>query len=176
MQSEEYNLKVFGFGLAMLIPFIVMMHFYKSLINFPVFLLIFFALLFVISKSENLKPLYFSVLTGIYLGIGKGVMTDGLGWLSYVFLTLAIVLLVITLINTDFIKPVYSRWMKIVRSIRSVELLCGIFYYTAFTIGGIVLKLMRKDLLDRKFDPDKSSYWIDREDKEFNPKQYTKQF
>jgi hypothetical protein len=41
---------------------------------------------------------------------------------------------------------------------------------------GLSMKLFGVDLLDRKIDKDKESYWKKKEEKEFNPIDYERQF
>ena len=176
INTDDEKLAVFGFGLSLIIPFIVLGHFFKGQINFFVFLGLFISLMFIISKSVSIRPLYFLTWAGIYTGIIIQAIGQGLSGLAIGFLGLSVSLLVMTLINPERLTPIYTRWMKAVRSIRSAELLSIIFYYTSFAIAGIVLKLIRKDLLHRALEPEKRSYWIKKERKEFNREQYKKQF
>ena len=49
-----------------------------------------------------------------------------------------------------------------------------ITFILIFVPVGIVLRLLKKDILDRKFEHNRLSYWIDRPSKESN--NYTQQF
>jgi len=132
--------------------------------------------MFIISKSVSMRLLYFVTLVGIHTSIIIQALSHGLSWVALAFLSLSILLLVMTLINPELLTPIYTRWMKAVKSIRSAELLSIIFYYTTFAIAGIVLKCVRKDLLHRSIEPEKKSYWIQRDNIKFNKDQYSKQF
>lgn len=76
------------------------------------------------------------------------------------------------------LKPVYRVWMKIASIINWLitKVLFILVFYVVMTPMGLLLKLCRRDLLDLKFDKDKNSYWIRREQKILNPEQYEKQF
>ncbi|MGA2623257.1 MAG: SxtJ family membrane protein [Bacteroidota bacterium] len=54
-------------------------------------------------------------------------------------------------------------WMAFANAIGwfSTRLLLTIFYFIILAFPAIILKLIRKDLLDRSFR-DRSSYWIDK--------------
>jgi hypothetical protein len=49
-------------------------------------------------------------------------------------------------------------------------------FYLIFGIAGIVLRLLGKDLLDQKIDPKAVSYWIDKDQVDFDKNNYTRQF
>ena len=49
-------------------------------------------------------------------------------------------------------------------------------FYLIFGFSGLVLRLLRKDILDRKIDPQKESYWEKNETEEFDTKRYLQQF
>jgi len=87
-------------------------------------------------------------------------------------------LILVTAINYKALKPLYAQWMKVAHLIGSVitGILLSILFYLVFGIAGIVLRLLGKDLLDRKVDHNARSYWINRERVEFNRTDYTRQF
>ncbi len=131
-QKEQKNLRVFGYGLSIIIAFVV-----------------------------------------IRLGIKHG-FTNG----KYFALLLAILLAGITALKLQSIKPLYRVWMKGARFIGEIVnfVLLPIIFYLFFGLAGIILRLMRKDLLDQKIDKSAQSYWktitLDSLDRD----QYTKQY
>ncbi len=132
MDKEQRDLKVFGYGLAVLLGIIAWRLIVKHVVGF---------------------------------------------WPSILGLT-GIVLAAMTAIDYRFLKPLYEHWMKVARVIGmvvSTVVLSGIFF-AVFGLVGIVLRLLRKDLLSRKIEPDKESYWIRRERMEFKKERYTQQF
>jgi hypothetical protein len=86
--------------------------------------------------------------------------------------------LFLALIQPLLLKPVYIPWMKLVFVLGwiNTRLILSIIFYLVFTPIGLTLKLFGVDLLDRKIDKNRQSYWQKREKKEFNPLDYERQF
>lgn len=59
------------------------------------------------------------------------------------------------------LRPVYDAWMRVVSGFAWVliRVLLVLLYVTAFLFYGIVLRLLRKDPLKRRFHEDVESYW-----------------
>ena len=76
------------------------------------------------------------------------------------------------------LKPVYIGWMKLASILAwiNMHLILGILFYLVFTPFGLVMRLFGADLLDRKPQRQKKSYWIRTEEKVFEPKDYEHQF
>jgi len=132
MDKEQKNLKVFGYGLAVILGFIAWR---------------------IMAKHG----------TGFWPGA----------------LSLAgMVLTIITAIDYRFLRPVYSRWMigaSFIGMIITTIVLSTIFFLV-FGLAGIVLRLLRKDILAEKIDKQKESYWVRRDKEAFNKARYTQQF
>ena len=58
----------------------------------------------------------------------------------------------------------------------NTRLILTVMFYLLFTPIGLVLRLLGKDLLNRKIEPNAETYWIDREEEAFDRKRYEKQF
>ena len=52
----------------------------------------------------------------------------------------------------------------------------ALLFYLVFTPVGIILRIARKDFLDRELEPQARSYWIKRKKAEFDKENYKKQF
>lgn len=76
------------------------------------------------------------------------------------------------------LKYIYRLWMKLglVLSWINTRLILIILFYLLFTPMGIVMRMFGVDLLDRKIEKGKDSYWRKKEKKEFNPPDYERQF
>ncbi|MBU0504083.1 MAG: SxtJ family membrane protein [Candidatus Omnitrophota bacterium] len=76
------------------------------------------------------------------------------------------------------LKQVYIIWMKLafVLGWINTRIILALMFYLVFTPIGLVMKLFGKDLLDRKIEKNKESYWKKREVKKFNPMDYEHQF
>lgn len=89
----------------------------------------------------------------------------------------SILILGITFLWLDLLKPVYKVWMKIAYFIGGImtAMILTIVFFLIFGLVGIFLRMLRKDLLDKKIERDKDSYWIDSR-RPFDKKQLTQQF
>ena len=89
-----------------------------------------------------------------------------------------IVLVFMTGMRYDLLRPFYRQWMKVAHFIGSVitGLVLSALFYLVFAPVGILLRLLRKDLLDRKADHAVNSYWIKKEQVDFDKNHYTRQF
>ncbi len=76
------------------------------------------------------------------------------------------------------LKPIYIFWMRLafVLGWINTRLILFIIYYLIFTPIGLALRIFKIDLLDRKIDRNKKSYWLQKPHKEFNPLDYERQF
>ncbi len=76
------------------------------------------------------------------------------------------------------LKPVYIAWMRFAYVLGWVNtrLILAIMFYLVFTPIGLALRLLRKDLLERKIGEGELSYWKKKETLGSNPLQYERQF
>lgn len=76
------------------------------------------------------------------------------------------------------LKPVYAVWMKaaFILGWINTRVILALLFYLVFTPIGLVMRLMRMDLLERKLEKDKASYWKRKEKYDFNVSRYEKQF
>jgi uncharacterized protein involved in cysteine biosynthesis len=76
------------------------------------------------------------------------------------------------------LKPVYIVWMSLafVLGWVNTRLILAVIFYLVFTPVGIILRLLRKDLLERRIEKGKISYWKKKETLKESPLQYERQF
>ena len=76
------------------------------------------------------------------------------------------------------LKPVYIVWMRFAFLLGWVNtrLILAVLFYLVFTPIGLVLKMLNNDLLDRKIEKDKGSYWREKEIKPYSQGDYERQF
>lgn len=74
-----------------------------------------------------------------------------------------------------FIKNVWQKWLKIGKFIAYIntKILLGLLFYTVFTLYGIFVKLLRKDILDLDLKKNIDTYW---KKKELEEMEYFKQY
>jgi hypothetical protein len=114
-----------------------------------------------------------------------------LGWIAFknyrhhgvtafniIFAALSVGFLTITLFSEAALKVVYKYWMKVAHFIGGIvtTLILSLSFYIIFGTIGIVLKVLRKDLLSERIEKSATTYWLRRENKPFSKEAYTKQF
>jgi hypothetical protein len=98
---------------------------------------------------------------------------------SMIYFVLAGALLLVTgILLPNLLKPLYNGWMSLALVIGYFmsRVLLTLIFYLIFTPVGLIMRLLKKDPLDRKADPDAGSYWIRREKQAFDPKDIERQF
>lgn len=80
-----------------------------------------------------------------------------LGSASALFFLLAVIVPV-------WLKYVYLIWMgfAVVMGFIMTRVILGILFFLVFSPVGLVLRLLRKDPLNQRLQPEKSTYWIKR--------------
>ena len=79
-------------------------------------------------------------------------------------LVIAIIFLILGLMNSKLLTPLNKLWFKFGLFLGSIvsPIVMGIVFFLVITPTGFVMKIMGKDLLNKKKDNDKKSYWINR--------------
>lgn len=121
-------------------------------------------------------------------GYGLAIITAfiaGRVWMKYgltpsviFFIILSASLCFLTLINVWALQGFYRGWMKVaglIGHVISMVVLASLFY-CIFGLVGLILRVLRKDILDQKIDCNKKSYWVVKETAQFNKKRYQDQF
>ncbi len=180
-KEEKYNLYVFGYGLSLIIPYLM---FFKSLhlgFSFRMLLVLltgFGLVLFCVTKISNLKPIVNSWIFIVHAFILFSGATGRFGIVAIGLVVCVSMILAVTIYQVERLKPIYLGWMKVAQGIGAIItsfILC-IVYYTLFAFVGIILRVLKKDLLDRYQNKEVESYWITRESIPFKKENYTKQF
>ncbi len=97
------------------------------------------------------------VLVGAYMA-WKG---SGRLWIPF---GLAGIFLVTGCAIPRMLRPFYAAWMRFASILAWVNtrVLLSVFFLLVLTPIGLVMRLMRKDLLDKKIDHPAKSYWVKR--------------
>lgn len=87
-------------------------------------------------------------------------------------------LLLLAALSPPALRPIHFIWMAAaaVLGFLMTRLILSLFYLVVFVPAGLVLRLLGKDPLHQRPDPDARSYWIDREDRENDPRRAEKQY
>ena len=77
---------------------------------------------------------------------------------------IAIIFLILGLMNSKLLTPLNRLWFKfgILLSHIVSPIVLGFVFFIIITPTGIIMKMLGKDLLNKKYDDAKKSYWINR--------------
>ena len=111
-----------------------------------------------ISSNRSFGVVFFAVflLIALYPSINNGDIRIWSLIISIIFLTLG-------LLNSNFLSPLNKLWFKfgiILGKIIS-PLIMGIIFFLVVTPTGLIMRLLRKDILSLKYNQN-SSYWIEK--------------
>ncbi|MDD5355002.1 MAG: hypothetical protein PHY56_00465 [Candidatus Omnitrophica bacterium] len=98
--------------------------------------------------------------------------------ISILFIGIALLLVIIYLIKKSFVIQFYNIWMKCASligiAVTTILMLC--IFYLVFAPVGILLRMLKKDVLSLKKDARLKTYWIDKPQVKFNKEDYGRQF
>ena len=74
------------------------------------------------------------------------------------------VFLILGLINSKLLTPLNLLWFKFGMILGAIisPIVMGIVFFIVVTPTGVILRIMGKDLLNKKYDKKKETYWIKR--------------
>ena len=77
----------------------------------------------------------------------------------------SLIFVAIALLKPEILTSFYKVWIKIGEFIGGIisKIIMFILYFGLFTPVSLFLKIIGKDLLNKKVDKSKNSYWIDRQ-------------
>ncbi|MDP6335836.1 MAG: hypothetical protein QGH98_06305 [Nitrospinaceae bacterium] len=118
------------------------------------------------------------LMGGVLSFIGAILLYKGKMTAVMVFGGLATVFILPALIRPSLLAGVHAKWMKFAEVIGTfnAKVILSAMYMIVFTLSRAMLFVLRKDLLQKKFDPSLDSYWSDHEPMDNDPKRYEKQF
>ena len=130
-------------------------------------------------KAENHEIKKFGLgLTELLCLIGGWQLYKGNINVYVWFFGFAGLVLILSFLAPIILKPLYKVTRTVGDTIGWVNtrILLGIIFYIIFAPIGIILKLIRKDLLDERLDKDAKSYWNKKDNGVFAKEQYERQF
>ena len=77
-------------------------------------------------------------------------------------LLISIVFLILGLMNSKILTPLNRFWFKFGMLLGSIiaPIVMGVVFFIVVTPIGLFMKIMNKDLLNKKYDKKKITYWI----------------
>ena len=117
------------------------------------------------------------IFAGIFLLIGSFPMLFGghfRMWAAYA----AAVFAVPALLYPPLLTPLNHAWMKFGQFMHRIinPILMGLVFYITILPTGLILRLLGKDPMRRKFQQDAESYWIEREQRVIDKSFFENQF
>jgi len=96
----------------------------------------------------------------------------------YVFGGLSVFFFIVRFIVPPLMLPVYKGWMAAAKAISWAmnNLILGIAFFIVFTPAGLIMRLLGKDPMRRRFSADAVSYWQIRKEEPFDKERYEKRF
>lgn len=119
---------------------------------------------------------------GITIGIALGILTSFLWWKGKDTYTvigiISLVFIILGLIMPAVLKPLQRAWMAfaVILGWVMTRLILSVLFFVVFTSIGFLAKLFGKKFLDLEYNNASESYWIKREPRPFNSKDYERQF
>jgi hypothetical protein len=119
---------------------------------------------------------------GITFSVVLGILAGALWWKGKdtysIFVILSLAFFFFGLVLPNLLKPLQKAWMTlaVVLGFYMTKVILCILFYLVFTSIGLASRLFGKQFLDLKFDTSQKSYWIYRERKSFDRKNYERQF
>jgi hypothetical protein len=132
----------------------------------------------VLGRSQKTEWRKFGITMGIFFGLIAGFLF----WRGKVsaeyFTYIAGFFLAAGLIIPIILKPIYIGWMAFatVLGFFMSRVILTLLFTLVFTPAGVVMRILRKDNLSERIEPDRSSYWLQRERGEFDPKTVETQY
>ena len=79
-------------------------------------------------------------------------------------LYLSLIFLILGLINSKLLTPLNLLWFKFGILLGTIisPIVMGVVFFMVVTPTGLVMKIMKKDLLQNKYNRNKKSYWLKR--------------
>ena len=80
-------------------------------------------------------------------------------------LILSLIFLILGLLKSKLLTPLNKIWIKLGELLGKLvaPIVMGIVFFLVVTPIGFIMRMIGKDLLGKKFDKEKASYWIKRE-------------
>ncbi|MCH8010900.1 MAG: hypothetical protein IIA61_02965 [Candidatus Marinimicrobia bacterium] len=91
---------------------------------------------------------------------------------------IGLLFLILGFILPSVLRPVYRLWMLLAYFIGGIvsRVILTVLFYFVITPTGLVLRLFGKDVLDKKFEKNRESYWVKKDLSGITKEQYGKMY
>ena len=113
-----------------------------------------------INSNRNFGLVFFFV----FMIIGLWPLTSG-GSIRIWAAIISVVFLILGLMNSRLLTPLNKLWFKFgtILGIVIAPIVMGIIFFLVITPTGLIMNIMGKDLLNKRYSKKKESYWIERD-------------
>ncbi len=120
----------------------------------------------------------FSLTLGVLLNVIGGLRLYHGAPYAYCFMGAGAVSAILGFALPPVMRPVYKGGMFVADKISWVmtRIVLTILFVFAFTPYGLIFRIARKDLLDRRLHPERDSYWNFKGDGAYDPKSTERMF
>jgi len=117
------------------------------------------------------------VFTGVFIVIACFPLIGGSG-IRFWALVVAAIILVVSLVAAPILAPLNRQWTKFGLMIHRFTnpIILGVIFFGVITPTALIARLLKKDFLKLKLDPDAETYWVEREPHGPKAKQLKDQF
>lgn len=129
------------------------------------------------NEKKHIRKFGFGLTVFLSLTAGLQIYKGNSGVVPYFFIG-SFVALCVSFAVPIALKPIYIPMMYIAHAIGwfNTRVLLGLIFFLIFSPIGIFLRIIRKDLLNRKFDNTCKSYWTKIDKQVVDRAQYERQF
>jgi uncharacterized membrane protein len=120
---------------------------------------------------------YGLALISAFFGVGSFIK-HGMGLASVTLLVSSLFFIAVTSFKWEALKLGYSGWMKVAHLIGFIvtAVILTVVFFLVFTPVGILLRILRRDHMERSLDSKVKTYWYERSTAAFDKVRYTQQF
>ena len=113
-----------------------------------------------ISSNRNFGLVFFF----IFLIVSLWPLTYG-GSIRIWLVIISMVFLILGLMNSKLLTPLNKLWVKFGMILGTIvaPIIMGVVFFLVVTPTGVVMRIMGKDLLRKRYDKKKETYWIKRD-------------
>ncbi|MBM3244881.1 MAG: sxtJ [Candidatus Omnitrophica bacterium] len=126
--------------------------------------------------NKEIQKFVITVTAG-FLILGLIVLLKG-NQIYLVFWALALALFILRLVFYPALIPVYKAWMGLAHVLAwiNTRIILVFIFFLVFTPIGLIMRLFRIDILERRIHKEALSYWKRKDHEEFHKEQFEHQF
>ena len=130
------------------------------------------------SKPDKKELRKFAITIFAALGIIGAIIFWQKGDTGFIFLAVGLLFLFLGLIRPKLLGPIYKVWMAFALLLGFImnHLILAFMFYVIISPIGIIKRMIKKDPLQTRLDPNTKSYWIQRTNENFSKEKYEKMF